>query len=146
MRAPIAGALSSLTGGVQLTAERTFRSRVPVGVTTDLRGSCDVLRDSAPRCPCAAVESKLFQGITGGPDTIRTCDLCLRRAALYPAELRVRRRGHHSRGRIPRARESAHAPPALPFVGPPRYARPRDRRQREEDSHERRVTPQGIED
>jgi Shikimate dehydrogenase substrate binding domain len=25
----------------------------------------------------------------GGPDTIRTCDLCLRRAALYPAELRV---------------------------------------------------------
>src|SRR5690348_14132602 len=89
MRAPIAGALSSLTGGVQLTAERTFRSRVPVGVTTDLRGSCDVLRDSAPRCPCAAVESKLFQGITGGPDTIRTCDLCLRRAALYPAELRV---------------------------------------------------------
>ena len=26
----------------------------------------------------------------GGPDTIRTCDLCLRRAALYPAELRVR--------------------------------------------------------
>src|SRR5271155_2627477 len=28
----------------------------------------------------------------GGPDTIRTCDLCLRRAALYPAELRVRSR------------------------------------------------------
>src|SRR5215469_3766073 len=27
---------------------------------------------------------------TGGPDTIRTYDLCLRRAALYPAELRVR--------------------------------------------------------
>jgi hypothetical protein len=26
----------------------------------------------------------------GGPDTIRTYDLCLRRAALYPAELRVR--------------------------------------------------------
>ncbi len=25
----------------------------------------------------------------GGPDTIRTCDLCLRRATLYPAELRV---------------------------------------------------------
>src|ERR1700688_4800126 len=30
---------------------------------------------------------------TGGPDTIRTCDLCLRRAALYPAELRVQSRG-----------------------------------------------------
>ena len=27
---------------------------------------------------------------TGAPDTIRTCGLCLRRAALYPAELRVR--------------------------------------------------------
>jgi len=25
----------------------------------------------------------------GGPDTIRTYDLCLRRATLYPAELRV---------------------------------------------------------
>ncbi len=28
---------------------------------------------------------------TGAPDRIRTCDLCLRRAALYPAELRVLR-------------------------------------------------------
>jgi hypothetical protein len=27
---------------------------------------------------------------SGAPDTIRTCDLCLRRATLYPAELRVR--------------------------------------------------------
>src|SRR5690606_1922896 len=27
--------------------------------------------------------------IAGAPDRIRTCDLCLRRAALYPAELRV---------------------------------------------------------
>jgi hypothetical protein len=27
----------------------------------------------------------------GAPDTIRTCDLCLRRATLYPAELRVQR-------------------------------------------------------
>src|SRR5882724_1470936 len=26
---------------------------------------------------------------TGAPDTIRTCDLCLRRVALYPAELRA---------------------------------------------------------
>ena len=29
--------------------------------------------------------------VDGAPDTIRTCDLCLRRATLYPAELRVRR-------------------------------------------------------
>ena len=36
-----------------------------------------------------------FQSVIGAPDTIRTCDLCLRRATLYPAELRVRlqRRG-----------------------------------------------------
>src|SRR6476469_10778292 len=27
---------------------------------------------------------------TGAPDRIRTCDLCLRRATLYPTELRVR--------------------------------------------------------
>ena len=30
----------------------------------------------------------------GAPDRSRTCDLCLRRAALYPAELRVRNGGH----------------------------------------------------
>ena len=29
----------------------------------------------------------------GAPGTIRTCDLCLRRAALYPAELRVPPKG-----------------------------------------------------
>jgi hypothetical protein len=37
---------------------------------------------------------KLLYGLSlsmgnGAPDRIRTCDLCLRRAALYPAELRV---------------------------------------------------------
>jgi hypothetical protein len=31
-----------------------------------------------------------LRGMLGGPDTIRTCDLRLRRATLYPAELRVR--------------------------------------------------------
>ena len=30
-------------------------------------------------------------GENGAPDRIRTCGLCLRRATLYPAELRVRR-------------------------------------------------------
>jgi hypothetical protein len=30
-----------------------------------------------------------YQFVSGAPDRIRTCDLCLRRAALYPAELRV---------------------------------------------------------
>ncbi len=35
---------------------------------------------------------ELSQGISmmnGPPDRSRTCDLCLRRASLYPAELRV---------------------------------------------------------
>ena len=36
-------------------------------------------------CPRPGRSSKI-----GAPDTIRTCDLCLRRATLYPAELRVR--------------------------------------------------------
>ena len=34
----------------------------------------------------------LFITIIGAPETIRTFDLCLRRAALYPAELRARGR------------------------------------------------------
>ena len=34
----------------------------------------------------------------GAPDRIRTCDLCLRRAALYPAELRVREGGWYRKG------------------------------------------------
>ena len=33
----------------------------------------------------------LLEGIKISEHTIRTCDLCLRRATLYPAELRVRR-------------------------------------------------------
>ncbi len=37
-----------------------------------------------------APETQVIQGVrNGAPDTIRTCDLCLRRATLYPAELRV---------------------------------------------------------
>src|SRR4051812_37840773 len=38
--------------------------------------------------PGRSVKRKLSLFI-GAPDTIRTCDLCLRRATLYPAELRV---------------------------------------------------------
>ena len=43
--------------------------------------------------------------VAGAPDTIRTCDLCLRRATLYPAELRVQRVSFSrlARGRQPRA-------------------------------------------
>src|ERR1700727_316643 len=38
-----------------------------------------------------ALQIILWNEVTGAPDTIRTCDLCLRRATLYPAELRVHR-------------------------------------------------------
>src|SRR4030081_3438611 len=39
----------------------------------------------------ASVQFPKCRLVAGAPDTIRTCDLCLRRATLYPAELRVRR-------------------------------------------------------
>src|SRR3954465_9205294 len=49
--------------------------------------------------PCAHPTFEAGQGRAAkylkkinAPDTIRTCDLCLRRATLYPAELRVRTR------------------------------------------------------
>ena len=35
---------------------------------------------------------KTGSGKRGAPNRIRTCDLCLRRAALYPAELRALKR------------------------------------------------------
>src|ERR1700738_2465403 len=37
-----------------------------------------------------SVQYRKCRQVVGAPDTIRTCDLCLRRATLYPAELRVR--------------------------------------------------------
>src|SRR6185295_6187730 len=43
---------------------------------------------TAPRCCCDGSDSLDLQG-DGAPGEIRTHDLCLRRAALYPAELRV---------------------------------------------------------
>src|SRR3954470_22194797 len=44
-----------------------------------------------PDYPTAAGFLQRCQQITGAPEGIRTPDLCLRRAALYPAELRARR-------------------------------------------------------
>src|SRR5690606_21334258 len=40
----------------------------------------------------SATYERLAWEENGAPDRIRTCDLCLRRAALYPAELRVHSR------------------------------------------------------
>ena len=38
---------------------------------------------------CASRQQRRTISCSGAPDTIRTCDLHLRRVALYPAELRV---------------------------------------------------------
>ena len=53
----------------------------------------------------------------GGPGEIRTHDLCLRRAALYPAELRVRDGPDHTgeARSAQRERFPAHRVPSSPF-------------------------------
>src|SRR4029434_4578737 len=66
-----------------------------------------------------------FIDFAGAPDTIRTCDLCLRRATLYPAELRVRlqrsvslaertRRRKRPRARFQQGEGGNHAVPVMP--------------------------------
>src|SRR5215469_140014 len=67
--------------------------------------------------------------INGGPDTIRTCDLCLRRAALYPAELRVQPdRGKYGSAQGRARRLSARLnPAAVPLPSAPGYAATRSR-------------------
>ena len=69
-------------------------SRSLIWVLLSVGGSAHALMRQAAAIPglsepqragFAAVKAKI-----GAPDTIRTCDLCLRRATLYPAELRVR--------------------------------------------------------
>jgi hypothetical protein len=54
-----------------------------------------VKRETSGRPPRTPQRSRLPLPVMdcdrGAPDRIRTCDLCLRRAALYPAELRVQR-------------------------------------------------------
>ncbi len=47
-----------------------------------------------------AREIKHFTENTGAPERIRTSDLCLRRAALYPTELRVPKNLIPSEGRL----------------------------------------------
>ena len=49
---------------------------------------CKQLRKRASTLS-AVIKSLILRGKFGAPDRIRTCGLCLRRAALYPAELRV---------------------------------------------------------
>ena len=83
-------------------------------------GPCDVIttqhsRDTTPRStgPAGRGQGELLAMClpkpttftkTGAPGEIRTHDLCLRRAALYPAELRV------PRGLVPRGIDTAVTP------------------------------------
>ena len=81
-----------------------IRERRGFDVTTWLK-SGSVLDAPAPRrqalpallrtlvaasCPKRRILARPVLYRSGAPDKIRTCDLCLRRAALYPAELRAR--------------------------------------------------------
>ena len=72
-------------GGLELVAmvprKQNSARRCYPGVTPHLAISTSQARRS--RQVSVMVEEN------GAPDRIRTCDLCLRRAALYPAELRV---------------------------------------------------------
>ncbi len=54
-----------------------------------------------------------MHGLGGGPERIRTFDLCLRRAALYPAELRVPR-VFNTLDQVVAEPPSVGAPPAWP--------------------------------
>src|SRR5690349_17730622 len=53
-----------------------------------LRGR-SMLAPCLPRAALCQRTTLQVDDLIGAPDRIRTCDLCLRRAALYPAELRV---------------------------------------------------------
>src|ERR1700681_1100870 len=58
------------------------------GVCQDCAKNDSWLSSRKPRLAKVPISFKK----NGAPDRIRTCDLCLRRAALYPAELRARER------------------------------------------------------
>ena len=47
------------------------------------------LWEKSQRCERSRQKTNDINILYGAPDTIRTCDLCLRRATLYPAELRA---------------------------------------------------------
>src|ERR1039458_3250620 len=68
------------------------------GITPQLTDEEMAVSDAPSRQPLQSWGSKKI----GAPDWIRTSDPCLRRAVLYPAELRA----HVDAGRLPRARVS----------------------------------------
>src|SRR5881392_686978 len=65
----------------------------------------------------ALAKNRDVPDFVGAPDTIRTCDLCLRRATLYPAELRVRLPPHLADWP---GRGNGSLVAALPRISPPR--------------------------
>src|SRR5262249_14067811 len=82
-----------------LTIRRVFRtlSRRPSPVAKKRSRALSLNERITPQCkPIPYKHQELRYDIRNGafwigaPDKIRTCDLCLRRAALYPAELRAR--------------------------------------------------------
>src|ERR1019366_4972206 len=74
----------SSSSGISNTAPRATRSS-----TSRARPELEpmAMSDMARFCLWVACRGKTR--LIGGPDTIRTCDLCLRRAAPHPTELRV---------------------------------------------------------
>src|SRR4029453_14125813 len=93
------------------------RAAASVGGQTDKRNCCGCchhknfphiilsiltfkLRPLKPSAIPAYASFRLLAAAFGAPDRIRTCDLCLRRATLYPTELRVPRRPNLAKGSI----------------------------------------------
>ena len=90
------------TGGLQASAEIGDRLKYTEYDAAQLR--VEMHRSFVCRKPARAADCRSFRHrnvatairfvilpklTRGAPDRIRTCGLCLRRAALYPAELRV---------------------------------------------------------
>ena len=83
----------TLDAGARSVGSKRWRRRPRAtlhGVVFDIfGGGCGNRRDSETSCLKGICWRGLRLQRNGAPDTIRTCDLCLRRATLYPAELRV---------------------------------------------------------
>ncbi len=80
------------SGGYRRDHLRALAQRIEVDakeVRIMGRKPCCFARSSLRQTQKRRVLACPVQYRSGAPDTIRTCDLCLRRATLYPAELRV---------------------------------------------------------
>jgi hypothetical protein len=74
-----------------VTATAASASRLAPSGVLDRPAECGARQhDHHPLAASETVARPILEGKLGAPGEIRTHDLCLRRAALYPAELRVR--------------------------------------------------------